>query len=237
MGIHDIQQIIRTFNPDWLSPSERYKHAVRKLITENSIVLDIGCGRTDFMVDIFKAAKKVIGQDLDGSAINEHPYLHQRIIGDFEALNILEPNSIDLAVSAWTLEHLQEPEKLFAQLSRLLRPGGYFIALTPNHIGLPSLISKLIPNSLHPKIVHKLWGRTIENTYPTFYRANSVRTLNKLAKGHGIHVQEIIKMKDSSYYVAHPSFTKIIYFLHSRLIPKTFCESFLIVIQKPENLQ
>ena len=42
----------------------------------------------------------------------------------------LDDASVDLAVSDFVLEHVTEPEAFVAELARVLRPGGMYIART-----------------------------------------------------------------------------------------------------------
>jgi ubiquinone/menaquinone biosynthesis C-methylase UbiE len=233
MAIHDVQNRIKQYFPEWHTQSEQYKDTVRKHVTPDSVILDIGCGRTDYMVDVYQQAAKVIGQDPDEKAILEHPYLHQRIIGDFDALTSLPDESVDIILSAWTLEHLSNPDKLFTQVNRLLKKGGVFISLTPNKFGLPSLISMLIPNRYHPAIVKKMWGRSEENTYPTFYKLNSTSQIKKFCDKYNLVLDDIDLLKDASYYVRNIDHVKGIYRIHQQLLPSRLSEGMLVIIKKP----
>jgi ubiquinone/menaquinone biosynthesis C-methylase UbiE len=234
MQIHEVHQKIKEAFPNWQTQAERYKQEVAKYVTSESTILDIGAGRSGYMVDLFQTAKHVIGQDPDEQAISEHPFLHQKIIGDFDSLSIIPDHSVDMVISSWTLEHLKKPHNLFIQVSRILKKGGVFISLTPNKYCIPSVISMLIPNSLHPSIVKKLWGRSEENTYPAYYKLNTVRALKKYCKQYSLNLKEVQYMKDPSYYVQMNLSANSVYKLHRKL-PSKLAEGMLITIEKPFN--
>lgn len=233
MGIHEVQNKIKELFPEWHTQSEQYKNTIASFITPESVILDIGCGRTDYMADLYAQVKRVIGQDPDAQALAENPVITEKLVGDFEILNTLPDNSVDMIVSAWTLEHLPDADKLFIQIQRLLKPKGKFIALTPNRSGIPSIISRLIPNSLHPKIVYRLWGRAEENTYPTFYRLNNRKKIQKYCDSHNLTLTDIQYLKDPSYYIRRLKDTHWVYKIH-RMFPKNISEGLLITITKPE---
>ena len=64
------------------------------------------------------------------------------------------------------LEHVLDPEAVFAEVHRILKPGGSFIFLAPNLWDYVSVISSLVSNRFHPYIVNKTEGRTVEDVFP-----------------------------------------------------------------------
>ncbi|MFW5719418.1 MAG: class I SAM-dependent methyltransferase [Candidatus Dojkabacteria bacterium] len=232
MDIHEKQKLVTMLDTSWKPQSEHYKERIKDLVTGTTVILDIGCGRTDFMADVFKEAKHVIGQDPDESAILENPCIDQKIIGDFESLDQLEDGSIDLIISAWTLEHLEHPEAMFAQTHRLLKVGGSLIALTPNKNSLITYVSRIIPNKFQAKLVKQFWGREEHNTYPAHYLANSITSIKKLTHLFSLTIHKISLLKDPTYYMLHPSLAKPVHALHKHLIPRKMSEGLLVHIKK-----
>ncbi len=232
MDIHEKQILVTTLDTSWKPQSEHYKERIKDLVTDTTVILDIGCGRTDFMADVFKEAKHVIGQDTDKYAIQENRCIDQKIIGDFESLDQLQDDSVDLIISAWTLEHLKHPEAMFAQASRLLKVGGSLIALTPNKYSLITYISRIIPNTFHAKLVKQFWGRAEHNTYPTYYLANSIVSIKKLVNSFNFTIHDISPLKDPTYYILHSSLANPVHTLHKHLIPRKMSEGLLVYIKK-----
>ena len=73
------------------------------------------------------------------------------------------------------------PERVFGEFCRVLKPGGHVAFLTPNRYDYVSIAARIIPNALHAGIITALEGRERHDTFPTYYRANSVRQIRRLA--------------------------------------------------------
>jgi len=91
-------------------------------------LLDVGCGRGDF---INQAAKK--GWEAEGVDLLDWRMPHPvRIrVGDFLSMDL--PQARYDVVTAWAmLEHVRNPSAFFEKISTLLRPDGRFIFVVPN---------------------------------------------------------------------------------------------------------
>src|SRR6185503_20661192 len=87
------------------------------------------------------------------------------------------------------IEHVEAPAQLFAEISRILAPGGRVIIHTPNVHGYTTAITRLLPDRTLAPVARLVLGRRAEDVYPTFYRANSVMDLRKLAGSSGLAVE------------------------------------------------
>ncbi len=161
---------------------------IHSLLPDSRVVVDVGCGRggavqthdgTDPM-DLRGAGRHVIGIDVDPVGV-ENPVLDEfRLIEDV-ATWPLEDTSVDVIVSDWTLEHVDDPEAFVAELRRVLRPGGVFVARSVNRNSVPALGARLVPNEHHAKVVGKLQpGRQERDVFPTVYKMNSRKALARL---------------------------------------------------------
>jgi SAM-dependent methyltransferase len=176
----------------------------RRLRPEHTL-LDAGCGRTAPVLRKYQgAAKRLIGIDLveftepvDGIELYR---------GDVSKTG-LPDRSVDLIYSRSVMEHVEEPDAVFAESHRILRPGGHWIFLTANKWDYASIIARMIPNRLHPFIVRRVEGRPEEDTFPTRYRVNDRRTIERLAQSHGLSISGF------SYLGQYPN-----YFLFSPLL-------------------
>ena len=97
-------------------------------------VLDIACGLGEFSRHI--QAKRKIGIDLNTDAAALLPASIEFHLVSADAITPIEDGSIDVCFSSNFLEHLPTKaavDKVLAEIMRVLRPGGKYIALQPNY--------------------------------------------------------------------------------------------------------
>jgi SAM-dependent methyltransferase len=88
--------------------------------------------------------------------------------------------SVDLIVSDFTWEHIDDPAAVVRELDRILLPGGWICARTPNRWGYIALGARLVPNRLHVSALRSLQpDKKEEDTFPTRYRLNTRRSLER----------------------------------------------------------
>lgn len=97
--------------------------------------------------------------------------------------------SVNVVMSVSVMEHLRNPLGAYQEIHRVLKPGGRFLFLTPNLWDYGSLLAKFIPSRLHPRLVASLEGRKEEDTFPTYFRSNTLRAVRKLARQSGFLVE------------------------------------------------
>lgn len=99
-------------------------------IKEGSQILELGCGRGEFLNEFKKKNMKVTGIDLSNYA--KVKFDIDVIICDLSANIVpLENDTFDVVFSKSFIEHFYFPEKIFSDANRLLKPSGKFINLTP----------------------------------------------------------------------------------------------------------
>jgi len=95
-------------------------------------VLDIGCGGGDFLLACRRRGWKVVGVEQPQAPVMKRLDELGIEVFDTDEIASIESNSIS-TVTAWhVLEHLPEPQETFAQVHRILRPGGRFVIEVPN---------------------------------------------------------------------------------------------------------
>jgi SAM-dependent methyltransferase len=130
-------------------------------------------------------ADRICGVDPDPRVI-DNPYLNEGKEGLGEQIPYPD-QSFDLVFSVNVLEHLEQPEKVFAEIHRILKPGGVFLSKTPNKWHYMPLIARMTPHRFH-QWFNKKRGRESVDTFPTRYRANSPADVRHLAKMTGFDV-------------------------------------------------
>ncbi len=154
-----------------------------------SVVAEVGCGRggwadsADGLVplqDFRGPRRRVIGIDIDPIG-EQNPMIDEFRRIDETGRWPLDDTSVDLAVSDWTLEHVQEPDIFVAELTRVLTPGGIFVARTVSRYSPLSIAARVVPNDRHVSILSRLQpDRDAKDVFPTAYLMNSHRELHRL---------------------------------------------------------
>jgi SAM-dependent methyltransferase len=90
----------------------------------------------------------------------------------------LPDSSVDLVVADWTFEHVRDCAHIAAEISRVLRPGGWLCARTPNKWGYVGVAARTVPNRFHTRVLRRLQPtRQDRDVFPTLYRLNTMRAL------------------------------------------------------------
>jgi len=118
--------------PGWRPGSHIYQDAVAARLTPATRVLDLGCGRGGVMERLHSQAGLVAGLDPDLGSLREHRTPALALTNGLAKALPYADNSFDMVSCSWVLEHLPEPERAFAEVARILVPGGHFVFLTPN---------------------------------------------------------------------------------------------------------
>lgn len=95
-------------------------------------VLDLGC-RDGALTRTYLEGNEVVGVDADRDALAEAAKLGiETQWADLDQPLELPDESFDVGVAGELLEHLRDPQRLVAEIRRVLRPGGTFVASVPN---------------------------------------------------------------------------------------------------------
>ncbi len=109
--------------------------------------------------------------------------------------------TFDLVVSVWVVEHLETPEKVFAEVARVMKPNGHFIFLTPNALNpliMGNRVGQVAP-WLQQQLVTNVYGREKGDTFAVRYRANTTARLRAIAESSGFSVSELRVIADPTY--------------------------------------
>lgn len=97
-----------------------------------SRLLELGCGRGEFLRGFIKCGVSGFGVDRSRAASQYCPEAELRI-ADLENEPVpFEDDSFDFIYSKSVLEHFYYPEKIVSEIYRLLRPGGIVITMCPD---------------------------------------------------------------------------------------------------------
>jgi SAM-dependent methyltransferase len=164
-------------------------------VTEPSFVaLDLGCGRGAAAEDPVEWRRqlqtlrgrcaRVIGVDVDPVGAT-NPLIDEFRLIEGPRLPC-DDVSIDLCVSDAVFEHVDDVDGLLSECARVIRPGGYLFIRTPNKWGYVGTISRLVPNRAHVRLLGSAQpDRKAEDVFPTLYRCNTRRALQRALERHG----------------------------------------------------
>jgi ubiquinone/menaquinone biosynthesis C-methylase UbiE len=178
---------------------EIYEDVLKDNITGNLNWLDIGCGhhllpqwRLQQEKELIEKAGRgnVIGLDYDFPSLLKHKTISKRIQGTADELPF-EDGCFDIATANMVVEHLDNPRVQFAEINRVLKPGGIFIFHTVNKTGYFALLRRCVPKGLVNKLARHLDGREADDVFAVHYKANSEKTINLLASETGFEVEKI----------------------------------------------
>jgi SAM-dependent methyltransferase len=158
-------------------PVKYFLQALEAYIGPDSVLLDIGAGAGKSAYALKGRVKRIVGVDLD-PRVRDNPLLDEGFVATAARLPF-PAGSFDIVFSIYVLEHIQDPGRFVNEIRRVLRPGGFFLALTPNRYHYVSLLATMTPTSFHKRVNH-MRGRAEQDTFPTVYRMNTRRRLSRL---------------------------------------------------------
>ncbi len=203
-----------SFQSNW--DDQKFREMILKRVGSSQIALDLGAGAGIVSQMNFKGNfPRVCGIDPDERVLT-NPCLDEGKVAFGE--NVPYPDeSFDLIFADNVLEHLPEPEKVFSEVYRILRPGGVFLAKTPNKHHYMPLIARLTPHRFH-EWVNKWRGRDGVDVFPTRYQANTAGDISKLALSAGLKVNQIQHIEGRPEYLRMSVITYILGLLYERFV-------------------
>lgn len=163
---------------------------VNALLAPHMTVLDYGAGRAQWVesdpVEIRRKLRllrgkveQVIGADIDPIVKKNQTVDRAIVLSPGEPLPLSDA-SVDLVLSDFTFEHVTDPAQLGAELTRVVREGGWVCARTPNKWGYIAASASLVPNKFHARALQRLQpGRKEMDVFPTIYKLNTRNDLRR----------------------------------------------------------
>jgi SAM-dependent methyltransferase len=123
----------------------------------------------------------------------------------------------DIAISSHVAEHLTQPERVFGELARVLKPRGRLLILTPNRWHYVTVSSALLPHRFHLKF-NQWRGVDAHDIFPTVYRANTAARLRSLYEGAGLIVERLEQFETEPEYLAFSTPTYALGVAYERMV-------------------
>lgn len=182
-------------------------------------VLDLGAGDGHNSSMSFKEVfGRVCGIDPDPRVL-ENPLLDEAKVAFGDNIPY-QDETFDAVVADNVLEHLHSPEVVFAEVSRVLKPGGLFFAKTPNRTHYVTIAAQLTPHGFHC-FYNRLRGRAEADTFPTRYRANTPTAIRRYSARVGLTVSSVDLIEGRPEYLRLSPITYAPGILYERIVNST----------------
>jgi SAM-dependent methyltransferase len=218
-------------------PYRIFESEVGRRLERSHTLLDAGCGRTAPVLAKYRGlAQRLIGVDVvELQPRDDELELH---CCDLARIPIAD-GCVDIVMARSVMEHVTEPAAVYAELHRVLKPGGHFIFLTANLWDYASLIAKVVPNRLHPWVVARTEGREPEDVFPIAYRTNTRRAVHRLAMASGFDIVSFSYLGQYPSYFMFNGFLFLLATAYEKAIAKVRALNhlqgwILVTLRKPE---
>jgi ubiquinone/menaquinone biosynthesis C-methylase UbiE len=183
--------------PGHTSSQYVYWRELKQNLPEAAVWLDLGCGRQLFaewmateQQEMIRHSKQLVGIDLNRASLLRHEGLRDRVEGGLERLPFRD-GAFDLVTANMVVEHLRDAPEILQEIRRVLKPGGLFIFHTPNHLNFTMFGASLIPQALKNRLVWFFERRKEEDVFPTFYRMNTPKAIQRVGAAVGFSVERL----------------------------------------------
>ncbi|MEM1049432.1 MAG: class I SAM-dependent methyltransferase [Pseudomonadota bacterium] len=162
---------------------------INALAKPHHTVLDFGAGRGSFVEDpctmrrdlraLKGKVKHVVGCDID-PVILENTSVDESVLLKPDEMLPFEKSRFDIVICDWVVEHVENPAAFALDMSRIVKPGGWLCARTPNKWGLTGIGARIVPESMQDRLLQRLWpGRNDLDVFPKYYRLNTMAAIRR----------------------------------------------------------
>lgn len=192
----------RFYPPQFRGMYDRFSDVIHGYVRAGVVMLDAGCGSGRVFQYHFEDAQRprlIVGVDVTNEP-RGNGNVDAAARADLGALPFRD-ETFDIAISSHVAEHLTEPERVFGELARVLKPGGRLLILTPNRWHYVTVSSALLPHRFHLK--YNQWrGVDVHDIFPTAYKANTAGRLRSLYENAGLEVERLEQFETEPEYLA-----------------------------------
>lgn len=214
---------------------------INALLLPHMTVVDFGAGRGQSSEDpvayrrslsiLRGKVDRLIGLDVD-DAVLDNPNVDEAHVISTGAPLPRADETVDLVVSDFTFEHITDPAWASSELTRVLKPGGWICARTPNKWGYIGVPTRLIPNRLHNAVLRRAQPhKQPQDTFPTTYQLNTFTDLARYFSPERFHHASYTTNSEPAYFGASVTMWRLVRASY-RLTPERLGSMLLVFLQK-----
>jgi ubiquinone/menaquinone biosynthesis C-methylase UbiE len=179
----------------------QYARTVQAHVTPRTRWLDLGCGHQlwpEFIAgqrECAETAALLVGVDPDTDSIRANRVVHHRVVA--RQLPFRD-ESFNLVTANMVFEHLEHPGDVLREIRRVLTPDGICIFHTVNARYWQTAVARHLPQAIKNFFVWFSEGRGGEDVYPTHYRINTVRDIDRLLDEAGFAAGQVTLLNTSA---------------------------------------
>ena len=181
---------------------DRFSDVIHEYVRAGDVMLDAGCGSGrvfQYHFDAHQRPELIVGIDVTTEP-KGNGNIDAAARADLGALPFRDA-TFDIAISSHVAEHLTQPERVFGELSRVLKPGGRLLILTPNRWHYVTVSSALLPHSFHLKF-NQWRGVDAHDIFPVAYKANTAARMRSLYERASLQVEHLYQFETEPEYLA-----------------------------------
>ena len=196
----------------------RVRAALEQRLPRGARVLDSGSGPGSWLLQEQRARDAgrialLVGQDVYRPDVTQ---LDAFVLARSEALPFAT-GSFDLVLAYNVIEHLPDPAHALREIARVLAPGGLFMFKTPMANAPLFLLARVLPTRLHKRLKGGI-GVAADDVFPTYYRANSVRTLERALRAAGLQRDWLYTVDQTYAYCSQRRWSYALGLRYSRIL-------------------
>jgi SAM-dependent methyltransferase len=183
----------------YFTPDDYYEALVNRLVTPGCRWADVGCGRDvfpgnpDLAGQLSRRCGHLLGIDPDPN-LESNPFVHERFKGLVDEYR--GEGGFDLVTLRMVAEHIVSPDAALASIAAMLKSGGRMVIYTPGKWSPASILAATLPFALHHPIKRIFWDGEERDTFPTAYKLNTRRDLERHGRSSGLVLEAYQHLDD-----------------------------------------